>query len=142
MKLFSISHDGGKDSGVTAYWLIECKKLFTISILRFAPNHRENYHSHAFNAITWWLKGEATEEFINEPDKVWKPSIWPKYTPRTAIHKYSVVKTSWAITFRGPWCDTWQEYNGIDHEWITLTHGRKIIKIEKGTKWVPTIKDT
>lgn len=36
MKLFSKSHDGGKDSGVTGYWLIESKSLFSIVLLRFS----------------------------------------------------------------------------------------------------------
>ena len=60
MKLFHKSHDGGKNSGVTGYWLIEWKSGFSIVVLRFSKGTREAFHSHAFNALTWWLKGSVT----------------------------------------------------------------------------------
>ena len=50
MKLFHKSHDGGKNSGVTGYWLIEWKSGFSIVVLRFSKGTREAFHSHAFNA--------------------------------------------------------------------------------------------
>jgi hypothetical protein len=34
-RLFYVKPDGGKDSGVTAYFLIEWKVLFSIGLLRF-----------------------------------------------------------------------------------------------------------
>ena len=42
------SHDGGKDSGVTGYWLIEWKRGFSIVLLRFSKGSREAYHSHGY----------------------------------------------------------------------------------------------
>ena len=54
-RLFFVKPDGGKNSGVTAYFLIEWKVLFSVGILRFNEGTREAYHSHAFNALTWWL---------------------------------------------------------------------------------------
>lgn len=124
--LFSGS-DGGKNSGVTGYWLVEWKKGFSINLIKFEPNHRENYHSHAFNALTWWLKGTATEEFPNGEVKKWKPSFWPKFTPRSNIHRYKPKSTVWAFTVRGPWVDTWKEYNPITKKYLTLTKGRRVI---------------
>jgi hypothetical protein len=64
-RLFSIKTDGGKDSGVTVYFLIECKALFSIGILYFREGTREAYHNHAFNALTWWLKGSVRTFYIN-----------------------------------------------------------------------------
>lgn len=127
MKIFKSSHDGGKDSGVTGFWIIECKSLFSIVILRFSKGSREAYHSHAFNALTWWLKGEVNEEFENgQITKNWKPSIIPKLTKRNNFHRVVALKTSWAISFRGKWKNTWEESkNGQKY---TLTHGRKKIK--------------
>ena len=58
MKLFHKSKDGGPDSNVTGYWLIEWKKAFSVVLLRFDAGTREAYHNHAFNAISWILKGE------------------------------------------------------------------------------------
>lgn len=65
MLLFKKRYDGGESSNVSGYWLIEMKKLFSIVLLRFEPSHRENFHSHAFNALTIWLKGEVLEERID-----------------------------------------------------------------------------
>ena len=120
MKLFHKSHDGGKNSGVTGYWLIEWKAGFSIVVLRFSKGTREAFHSHAFNALTWWLKGSVTEAFPNTAETIkWRPSIFPKFTPKHNIHKIIADDVSWAISFRGPWDRTWQEQeNGIQ---TTLT---------------------
>ena len=129
MRLFSKVPDGGKDSGVTAYFLIECKSLFSIGLLRFSEGSREAYHTHAFNALTWWLYGAVVEEHyeggpIAESNicKYFSPSFKPKYTPRTCFHKINATRTTWALTFRGPWAKHWYEYK--DGKVIKLTHGR------------------
>ena len=128
-RLFYIKPDGGVDSGVTAYFLIEWKILFSIGILHFKEGSREAYHSHAFNALTWWLKGQVTEvRKLNHAytAKQYFPSIKPKYTTRDNMHRVNAYKDTYALTFRGPWKDTWNEFkNG---ELITLTHGRQIVK--------------
>lgn len=123
MKLFRKSHDGGKDSGVTGYWLIECKSLFSIVLLHFSPGSREAFHTHAFNALTWWLKGAVTEEYIDKTWRNWFPSFIPKFTPRNCFHKiHGSPKGAWALSFRGPWSATWMENkNGDTYE---LGHGR------------------
>lgn len=127
MKLFVKSHDGGKNSGVTGYWLIEWKSVFSICLLKFEPNHRENYHSHAFNALTWWLHGKAKEEFPNREAIIWTPSIIPKYTPKSNIHRYQVERPAWAFTVRGPWDKTWEEYSPKAKKFIKFGFGRKIL---------------
>ena len=127
MKLFKKSHDGGPDSGVTGYWLIENKKLFSICLLRFSKGSREAFHSHAFNAYTWWLKGEVEEQFLDNSNHIiWRPSICnllkPKFTPKGNFHKIIGLKTSWALSIRGPWDHTWQKHK--DGETYTLSTGR------------------
>lgn len=123
-RVFYTKPDGGKDSGVTAYFLIEWKVVFSIGILHFKKGSREAYHNHAFNAITWWVSGMVSEqkyEVIN--DKVFKPSFIPKYTSRNNCHKVFAFKDTWALTFRGNWIDFWFEIkNGKK---TLLTHGRK-----------------
>lgn len=130
-RFFYKKFDGGKESGVTGYFLIEWKKVFSIGILHFKKGSRESYHSHAFNAITWWLTGSVTEETYLEfshrrPEKDFKPSFKPKLTKRNKIHKVISHADTYALTFRGPWNDTWNEFNDQKGK-ITLTHGRKII---------------
>lgn len=130
MKIFKKCADGGKKSGVTGYFLIELKLLFSVVVLKFESNTRENYHSHAFNALTWWVKGKAIEEFVDAKSIEWTPSIIPKWTPISNMHRYSVTETSWAISFRGPWVDTWKEYNPNTKQYLTLTHGRNLLDIK------------
>jgi hypothetical protein len=138
-RLFYIKPDGGKDSGVTAYFLIEWKILFSIGILYFKKGSREAYHTHAFNALTWWLKGKVTECKLNasfngkgdlrdkyeDIEKVFKPSLIPKYTSRNNFHKVFAHSDTWALTFRSNWKDTWLEFK--DNKIIRLTHGRNKI---------------
>jgi hypothetical protein len=126
-RLFYKKPDGGKDSGVTGYFLIEWKVLFSIGILHFKKGTREAYHNHAFNALTWWLSGDVTEERLNASYRYYKPSLKPKYTSRDNFHKVLAHKDTYALTFRGNWNDTWKEFK--ESKFITLTHGRKEITI-------------
>lgn len=127
MLIFQKKSDGGPDSTVVGYWLIELKWLFSIVLLKFNNGSRENFHSHAFNAITWFIRGGVVEEKVNGSYKIYHPSIIPKFTPRSNCHRVRSFGTSWALSFRGPWKNTWQEYDPNTKEFITLTHGRKII---------------
>ena len=127
MRLFETAPDGGKNSGVTGFFLIEIKSLFSIVLLSFRPNTRENYHSHAFNALTWTLAGDGQEERLVPGGRKWRsywPSIFPKYTPKHNIHKVHVARRLVALSIRGPWQDTWNEVTPAG-KMITLTHGRK-----------------
>jgi hypothetical protein len=132
MKLFQHSTDGGKNSGVTAFFIVEIKPLFSIVLLHFRNGTREAYHSHAFNAITWFLSGKVIEHRIypkqpnTEFNRTYTKSIKPKFTPRENYHKVESLGDTWAISFRGPWKDKWQEYTP-DKEFVTLTHGRHIV---------------
>lgn len=120
--------DGGKESGVKC-WGIEIKWLFSIVLLRFEPNDRENYHSHAFNALTFWLKGRVSEK-VRETQKCYVVRYFEagniKYTPRTNTHKIHCTKTAWALSFRGPWQKEWTEV-APEGRVIKLTKGRKVL---------------
>lgn len=129
MKIFKKSHDGGKDSGVTGYWLIECKSLFSVVLLRFSHGSRDAFHSHAFHALTWWLHGSVIETiFDKETNQVsskkrWYPSFIPKLTKRNCFHRIDSYGVSWALSIRGRWSKNWEEHkNG---ETYKLAHGRK-----------------
>ena len=64
MKLFHKAKDGGPASTVTGYWLIESKRFFSIVLLRFDGPSREAFHTHAFNSISWVVKGVLLENFL------------------------------------------------------------------------------
>lgn len=129
MKILKRSHDGGKDSGVTGFWLVECKSLFSVVLLKFNTGSREAYHSHAFNALTWWLKGEVTEHYLDvQETRDWRPSLIPKLTKKNCFHKIVAKRPSWALSIRGPWDKTWKENK--QGNTYTLTHGRKVVDNE------------
>jgi hypothetical protein len=124
-RLFFKKFDGGPESGVTGYMLLEWKILCSIGLLHFKEGSREAFHNHAFNAITWWLFGKVTEEQTSGALKDYGPSLVPKITKRACFHKVIAHRDTWAITFRGPWADTWKELR--KQKEVTLTHGRKIV---------------
>lgn len=127
MKLFQVAKDGGEKSHVTGLFLVEIKSLFSIVLLRFEDGTREAYHSHAFNALTWIVRGEFQEHMLDGRVRVFSPSLNPKWTPRSTFHKVFSVGTTYAISFRGPWSKTWREFLPATKEFVTLTHGRKIV---------------
>lgn len=126
MKFFTKSKDGGPESPVDAFFLFEIKALCTVALLRFNEGGREAHHTHAFNALTWFLCGDLTEEDISGSHHVYKRSWLPKITRRSKNHRVIAYKTSWAFTIRGPWASTWTEDTETHH--TVLTHGRKIVK--------------
>lgn len=128
MKLFYKGKDGGSESTVTGYWLIEWKSLFSIVLLKFDKGSRDSYHTHAFNAISWYISGDVEEQFLDKPNKRWKGVNFPKYTPRGCYHRVYAYKTSWVLSFRGKWIDKWNEFLIKENKEIILTHGRKITK--------------
>lgn len=127
MKLFSKAADGGKNSGVTGYFLIEWKQAFSVVLLRFNKGTREAYHEHAFSAWTLWLKGRVREHILRIDlgvDQTREFSAGQlKRTPRNCFHKIEALETSWALSVRGPWLDRWREFRS--GRFVTLTHGRK-----------------
>lgn len=134
MRFFYKGKDGGPDSPVTGYWLIEIKSLFSIVLLRFNKGTRENFHSHAFNALTWFIKGDLLEERIWVGDEVggestkYKRRLIPKITKRDNLHRVHAKNTSWCLSIRGPWSKTWVEYNQKEGGFIILTNGRRVVE--------------
>ncbi len=121
MRLFQKAPDGGENSGVTGYFLIEIKSLFTVVLLKFNKGTREAFHNHAFNAVTLWLKGEVVEHHLSGQEEFYCGGML-KYTSKKTFHKVEALETTWALSFRGPWKDSWNEFK--DGKLITLTHGR------------------
>jgi hypothetical protein len=128
MKLFSKGKDGGPNSTVTGYWLIEIKWLFSIVLLRFDHGSRDEYHNHAFNSINWVLSGQVEEQKFHPSRTRWfTPSFKPIVTLRRHFHRVVSLGTTWVLSFRGPWRQTWREYDPKTGEYVTLTHGRKVV---------------
>lgn len=126
MKFFHYGKDGGEYSKVWGFFLVEIKSLFSIVLLKFENGSREAFHEHAFNSISWVLKGELFEiPKDSGPCLTHKPSLKPILTYRRTFHKVHSIGRTWVLSFRGPWWNTWKEYISGEERYVTLTHGRK-----------------
>ena len=117
--------DGGAESKVEGFYFVEIKSLFSIVLLHFSDGSREAYHNHAFNAISWLLRGQLMECPLKGEMNLYLPSPLPIYTPRTMFHKVVSIGDTWVLSFRGPWSNTWKEFIPATKSFKTLTHGRK-----------------
>jgi len=123
MRILQKTKDGGPDSTVDAYFLCEFKSLFSIALLKFNKGTREAYHTHAFNAYTWFLTGKMTERRYQGRRKQYFFSWKPKVTLSSYNHKVHAYETSWALTIRGPWSKGWTET--INDTTKHFTHNRE-----------------
>lgn len=127
MKLFSKGKDGGPQSTVTGYWLIEIKKLFSIVLLRFDHGSRDEYHNHAFNSLNWVLKGVVCEEDLGGGHCFHRPSLKPILTLRRTFHRVRSIGTTWVFSIRGPWSKYWTEWSPKTQQYTTLTNHRRVV---------------
>jgi hypothetical protein len=124
---FAVAKDGGPESHVTGYWLVECKTLFSIVLLRFDDGTRDAYHTHAFNALSWVLRGHLVERYKTQhgtAQRWYLPSLVPILTRRERFHQVQSRGTSWVLSLRGPWVATWREGLADGRE-LALTYGRR-----------------
>jgi hypothetical protein len=126
MRFFYKGKDGGSESTVWGYWLIEIKSLFSIVLLRFENGTRDAYHEHAFHCFSWVIRGELLEHH-REPLRrkvMYLPSWRPFITRRQDFHKVESLGRTWVLSFRGPWTATWAE-STPENPVSILTHGRR-----------------
>lgn len=130
MKLFTKAKDGGKYSPVDAYFLFEIKGFISIALLKFNKGTREAFHTHAFNAFTWFLCGDLEEERYHFDidtivSKKYSRKLVPKLTTKDNLHRVIAHTDSWCFTIRGPWSKYWTEWNnGIT---TVFTHRREVV---------------
>lgn len=130
MKFFTYMKDGGAESKVSGFFLVEIKSLFSIVLLKFSDGSRDAYHSHAFNALSWVLSGKLAEYELKGvvSTTMYKPSLNPIWTPRSMFHKVMSVGDTWVLSFRGPWAKTWREFLPSTNTFRTLAHGRQVVQ--------------
>lgn len=128
MKFFTKTKDGGPESPVDAYFLFEIKFLGSVALLKFNKGRRESFHTHAFNAWTWFIKGDLEEELFDGTITKYKKRFIPKLTTKDNNHRVKAAEDSWCLTVRGPWEKYWTEDNRETKTTTTFTHGRKVVK--------------
>ena len=131
-QFFNKSKDGGPNSPVDGYFLIECKGLFSIALLKFNKGQREEFHTHAFNAYTWFLKGDLLEEDAGGTFYKYRRKLVPKLTKKEKNHRVIAKEDSWCFTLRGPWDMYWTEYNRNSNQTTVFTHGRNVVDVKEG----------
>jgi hypothetical protein len=125
MKILRGGKDGGTESRVWC-WGFESKSMFSVLLLKFGEGSREAYHTHAFNAISWVLRGALMERYKGGAHYFHEPRLKPVITRRETFHKVSgLAPSTWVLTLRGPWVDQWREFLPALRKYVTLTHGRK-----------------
>lgn len=129
MRFFSRAKDGGPKSTVVGYWLVELKKLFSVVLLRFDDGSRDEFHSHAFNSLSWVLRGRLVENHIDGRVEEHRAGLWPVTTRRSTFHRVVSQGTTWVVSFRGPWSDHWHEFDPKTGELTTLADGRVEVPI-------------
>ena len=139
MKFLSYGKDGGPESTVSGYWLVEIKPLFSVVLLKFEHGSRDAYHEHAFNSVSWVLKGSLSEIHYGGDIDMHVPSWKPVVTKRSTFHMVWSVGTTWVLSFRGPWSASWREYIPSTDKFVTLKDGRK--EISKEESWELFLKD-
>ena len=88
--------------GLLRVWVIS--NVVIVALLKFNKGSRENFHSHAFNAFTWFLFGDMMEErFIGKSGQQpiiehtrYKFGLKPKFTSKENLHLLLRHKTSWS----------------------------------------------
>lgn len=126
MKLFCVRKDGGPESRVTGYWLIESKRFFSICALKFEKGSRDAFHNHAFNSVSWLLRGRLIEQHLSGGYHFYRPSLLPIATRTSTFHKVISEGTSWVLSFRGPWLSTWEEWTQAGG-YKKLAQGRAVV---------------
>lgn len=133
MILFSKRKDGGPKSPVEGYFLCEFKNWFSIALLKFNEGGREQFHTHAFNAWTWFLSGDLVEEDIDGSTYEYRRSIFPKKTSREKFHRVKAKRAGWCLTIRGPWQRNWSEYDPETKKKTTFDWGRNVVATHEVT---------
>ena len=122
-RLFEKVKDGGPESPVTAYFLIEWKPLFSICLLHFPKGSRENFHGHAFNSVGLVLAGALDEEYPGGGMRPLGRGRWYSVYRDTVHRVWGRARSSWLLNLRGPWKREWIEVTPSG-ETINLSHGR------------------
>lgn len=119
------------DGHIIAYTLFEHKNLFSIIIYHWKSIAQNRFHTHAFSALAFLLRGSYTEErIVNgkiETHKV-KGIFKPRFLPKNYTHRILQAKPkTWSIVFVGPWIPYWFEYFHDTKTWVKYTWGRVVV---------------
>jgi hypothetical protein len=124
---------------VTQYTVFESKRLFSLIFYRWGTIDQVRFHTHAFGAVAFLLRGWYWEKvrfggttmtnFVNVP-------LVPRFLPRNYCHAIENSKPGTiTMVIAGPWQKTWWEYFPKTDTWQQYGWGR--VKLKKLVGQVP-----
>ena len=100
---------------VTRYTLIEIKWLFSIYFHHIETLTQDRFHTHAFNAHVFIIRGGYTDEIksgigANKPTKIVEFGKCYRFIPRELNHRLLKAKPGTiSLLFTGPYSTIWTE---------------------------------
>jgi hypothetical protein len=120
---------------IIAYVLFEWKPLFSIIVYNWKTILQNRFHSHAFAAIAFLLRGSYRESVFRAgvvTERTVSQWLTPRYLPRNYTHRILKAEPStYTIVFTGPWLKHWYEWFEDTNTWVKYGWGRKVISKSK-----------
>lgn len=105
------------EQSVTELTLLEYKKWFSIKLFNFHKSEgvQDRFHTHAFNAYSFLLKGDYTEEVLedNKIVKCLRSRSKALFIPKDSYHRITRSKGCVTLLVTGPWGETFKELRNI-----------------------------
>lgn len=129
LTLFWKNHFNFGGRPIDQYVIFECKYLFSIIIFNFIESDKvqDRFHTHAFNSVSFKLKGYYEEHILDENGET---LIVPrhnvvKFFERDIYHAIGKSNDCWTLLLAGPWKQTWKEFFPNLRKIETLSWSRK-----------------
>lgn len=101
------------EQSVTELTILEYKKWFSIKLFNFHKSEgvQDRFHTHAFNAYSFLLKGDYTEEVLedNKIVKCLRSRSKALFIPKDSYHRITRSKGCVTLLVTGPWGETFKE---------------------------------
>lgn len=120
---------------VREFTILEYKPWFSIKLFWFKKSSgvQDRFHTHAFNAYSFLLYGDYTEECIEDGRIVQKPRSRSRtiLIPKDQYHRITRSTGCWTLLVTGPWGDYFKELRnkGSYYQEVECTHGRKDTRV-------------
>lgn len=101
------------EQSVTELTILEYKKWFSIKLFNFHKSEgvQDRFHTHAFNAYSFLLKGDYIEEVLedNKIVKCLRSRSKVLFIPKDSYHRITRSKGCVTLLVTGPWGETFKE---------------------------------
>ncbi len=102
---------------VSELTILEWKPLFSLKLFHFHETDgcQDRFHTHAFNAFSFLLKGDYTEEVICNGVIMRRRRSHKRllFIPKNQYHRITRSKGCWTLLLTGPWGS---EFKELRHE--------------------------